>query len=281
LAAGLQHQLNALGVWCSENFSIVNKIKTIIMIFGPATTPNLQFHLGANILAIRLKKSMLTSTSHKYKEYVCDHFKAKARPARYCAHRIMGIEDSAGHLKPKQFKDLYMARVDRHPIHGCEFSPDYEDIYVKELCAIQIVFLRQVLNVHSQSMIVALFTETAIVLLRILRFLLVIGYLIYLLSLKISHLTRACLNSSIELATAGKKSWVGDVLIAARKMPFSIRSLDFSNATEKTVEAYRKLVVKCAETGCNRKSINQTSSACCTEDVNIRRINLPSKKPFI
>ena len=84
----------------------------------------------------------------------------------------------------------------------------------KQLNAIQIDFFPQTLNFHSQSMLVCLFTETGIMLLRICRFLLLLGYLQYLLSLKPSHLARACLNSSIELAAARKKSWVGDVLSA-------------------------------------------------------------------
>jgi hypothetical protein len=65
-------------------------------------------------------------------------------------------------------------------------------------------------------MLVCLFTETGIMPLRIRRFLLLLGYLQYLLSL-----ARACLNNSIQRATAGNKSWVGDVLIAAKKMPLA------------------------------------------------------------
>jgi hypothetical protein len=218
------------------------------MIFGPAPMAGLQFHLGANILAIKVEEKYVgmnfnTSTRNMFP----DHYKAKASTARYCVHRIMGIEDSAGRLTPKEFKNLYMARVDCHLIHGCEVSPDCEDIHVKQLCAIQVDFLRQVLNVHSHSMLVTLFTETGIMPLRIRRFLLLLGYLQYLLSLKLSQLARACLNSSIELALAGKRSWVRDVLIAATKMPFAIPPLDFVNATEKSVEQYRKLVENGAE----------------------------------
>ncbi|KAJ6481604.1 hypothetical protein DFH09DRAFT_950531 [Mycena vulgaris] len=139
-----------------------------------------------------------------------------------------------------------MARVDCHLIHGCEVSPDSEDVHVKQLCAVQIDFLRQVLNVHSHSMLVLLFTETGIMPLRIRRFLLLLGYLQYIQSLKLSHFARACLNDSIELAAAGKKSWAGDVLIAARKLPFECPPLDFNSATEKSIEAYRKSVEKCA-----------------------------------
>ncbi|KAJ7508183.1 hypothetical protein B0H11DRAFT_1704589, partial [Mycena galericulata] len=164
-----------------------------------------------------------------------ERYKAKASTTRYCVHRIMGIKDSTGRLTPKQFKDLYMARVDCHLIDGCEVSPDSEDVHVKELFAIHVDFLRQVLNFHSHSMVVVLFTETGIMLLRIWRFLLLLVYLQYLLSLKLSHLARASFNSSIELAATGKKSWAGDVLIAAKKLPFECPPLDF---------AYRNYVEK-------------------------------------
>jgi hypothetical protein len=130
------------------------------MIFGPASTAGRQFHIGANILAIEVEEKYVGMHFNTSKRNMFEyHYKAKASTARYCAHRIMGIEDSAGRLTPKQFKDLYMARVDCHLIHGYEVSPGSEDVHVKQLETIQVDFLRQVLNVHSQSMLVTLFTE--------------------------------------------------------------------------------------------------------------------------
>jgi hypothetical protein len=239
-AAGLQRRPNALTTWCSLNFIIVNMIKTIIMIFGPAPA-NLVFKLGETTLAVKIQEKYVgmnfrTDTRNIFE----DHYKAKASTARYCAHRIMGIDDSTGRLTPKELKTLYMARVDCHLIHGCEVSPDSEDVHVKELCAVQVDFLRQMLNVHSQSSLAPLFTETGIMLLRIRRFIILLVFLQYLLSLKLSHLARAALNSSIELAAAGKKSWAGDLIIAATKLPFTCPPFDFTTATEKSVEEYRK-----------------------------------------
>ncbi|KAJ7282401.1 hypothetical protein C8J57DRAFT_1710576 [Mycena rebaudengoi] len=65
--------------------------------------------------------------------------------------------------------------------------------------AVQVDFIRQMLHVHSHSMLVLLFTETGIMPLRIRRFILVLGFLQYLLS-------QASLTSSIELDARGKKS---------------------------------------------------------------------------
>jgi hypothetical protein len=50
----------------------------------------------------------------------------------------MGIENSMGHLTPKELKTLYIARVDCHLIHSCEVCPDSEDIHVKALFTIQV-----------------------------------------------------------------------------------------------------------------------------------------------
>jgi hypothetical protein len=43
----------------------------------------------------------------------------------------MAVEDMTGRLTLKEVKELYMARVDCHLIHGCEIMPDSEDIHLK------------------------------------------------------------------------------------------------------------------------------------------------------
>ena len=69
-----------------------------------------------------------------------DHYALKAQTARYCGHRIMAIEDMTGRLTPKELKELYMARVDCHLIHGCEISPDSEDVHVNQLAKFKFGF---------------------------------------------------------------------------------------------------------------------------------------------
>jgi hypothetical protein len=72
-----------------------------------------------------------------------DHYIAKARPVRYCGHRVMGIEDVTGRLNPKDLKQLYMARVDCHLIHGCEISLDSEAVSkncAKSRLALSVIF---------------------------------------------------------------------------------------------------------------------------------------------
>ncbi|KAF8137938.1 hypothetical protein K438DRAFT_1494664, partial [Mycena galopus ATCC 62051] len=151
-----------------------------------------------------------------------------------------------GRLTPKEYKQLYMSRVDCHLIHGCEISPDCDDVHVKQLCDIQVSFLRQILNLHSHSLIAPLFTETGIMPLRFRRYLVLLSYLQYLLNLEQTHFTRASLDSSVQLAAHRKKSWFGDVCKAASKMPFHCPPPDMRNASSKSIEVYAKLVVKSA-----------------------------------
>jgi hypothetical protein len=106
-----------------------------------------------------------------------DHYILKAQTARYCGNRIMGLEDMSGRLTRKELKNLYMARIDCHLIHGCKVSPDSESIHVKKLCQVQVSFIRHMLNLHSRSKIAPLLTKTGLVPLRVRRFQIVLGYL--------------------------------------------------------------------------------------------------------
>ncbi|KAJ6458385.1 hypothetical protein C8R47DRAFT_995180 [Mycena vitilis] len=171
-----------------------------------------------------------------------DHYKTKAGTARYCAHRIMAVEDKTGRLTPRELKTLLMARVDCHLTHGCEISPDCEDVHVKQLCDVQVSFIRQMLNVHGRSMVIPLYTETGIVPLRVRRFILALGYLQYLLGLLPTHFARAAVNSSIKLAALGKKSWAKDLITAASKLPFTCPGPDLQNATSNSILEYAKSV---------------------------------------
>jgi hypothetical protein len=91
-------------------------------------------------------------------------------------------------------------------------------------------------------MLVPLFTETGIMPLQVRRYLVLLNYLRYIWTLEPTHLARACLNSSIELATQGKKSGFGDLCKATSKLPFDCPPLDMENATERNIEVYTKSV---------------------------------------
>jgi hypothetical protein len=242
----MRAKLSTLEKWCASNFILINLIKTIILIFGPCRLPLPEFHLGTALLSVKVKEkyvgmNMNTETRHMF----ADHYTLKAQTARYCGHRIMGLEDMTGRLTPKELKNLYMARIDCHLIHGCEVSPDSESIHVRKLCKVQVSFIRHMLNLHSRSMIAPLFTETGLVPLRVRRFQIVLSHLCYFLSLKNNHFARAALNSSIELAMESKKSWAQDVIKAAQGLPFPCPIFILNAATEvEYVEDYSKMVSK-------------------------------------
>jgi hypothetical protein len=179
-ARGLQTKLVTLEDWCARNFILINLVKTIILIFGKVPQPLPVFMLRANTLQINMEEKYVGVTFRTdTRNILAAHYQAKARAARYCGHRIMEIEYMTGRLTPKELKELYMARVDCHLIHGCEISPDSEDVHIKQLSKVQIRFLRQMLNLHSRSVIAPLFTETGIIPLRVRRLLLVLNHLIY------------------------------------------------------------------------------------------------------
>ena len=133
---GQQGKLHTLEQWCARNFILINLIKTIILIFryGKSPLPLLPvFVLGKTQLKIKSEEKYVGVTFRTdTKNMLAAHYKAKARTARYCGHRIMAIEDMTGRLTPKELKELYMARVDCHLIHGCEISPDCENVHVKQ-----------------------------------------------------------------------------------------------------------------------------------------------------
>ncbi|KAJ7246142.1 hypothetical protein B0H12DRAFT_1306477 [Mycena haematopus] len=214
-ARGLRAKLKTLQEWCAINFILINMLKTVILIFGTTSTPPPVFMLGATMLRIVTEE-----------KYVGVNFRT----------------DTQNILTPRELKTLYMARVDCHLTHGCEISPDCEDVHVKHLCDVQVSFIRQMLNLHSRSMVISLYTETGIVPLRVRRFILALGYLQYLIGLHPSHFANAALNNSIKLAVMGKKSWARDLLTAATKLPFPCPPPDLATATPRSIFDYAKSV---------------------------------------
>ena len=110
---------------------------------------------------------------------------------------------------------------------------------------VQVSFIRQMLNLHRRSMIVVLFTETGITPLRVRRLLLDLNHLVYLLGLNDDTYARAGLNSSIELAGLGKKSWAKDLIKVTTRLPFHCPLLVLTRSTSPLdIVNYAKLVQK-------------------------------------
>jgi hypothetical protein len=133
----------------------------------------------------------------------------------------------------------------------------------------------------SQSMLVTLFTETGIMPLRIRRFLLLLSLAIWSISSHSNYLTLLVCLSKVQLNLWQLERSLGSGCAPCRG-EHAILILD---STTRFGECYREKHVenwwKCAlRNGCSRKSTNQTNSTCCTEDANLKRTNLPFKKPF-
>ncbi|PBK78454.1 hypothetical protein ARMSODRAFT_1030463, partial [Armillaria solidipes] len=220
-AVGMQLKLNVLTEWCSLNFITISKIKTVMMAFGRVPSALPSFTVGGSVLEYSVKEKYVgvVFSSNTFRVYE-KHLSEKASTARYYGHCIWGAEDRIGNLRPKDAKQLYMARVDCHLIHGCEIMPDAYKSTLQPLQDVQVQFVRRMLHLSSRSMIVPLFTETGIMPLAVRRFILVLSNLRYLMSLDHGHFAQAAMFNSIDLFLRSKSSWFGDLLKAGRNLPF-------------------------------------------------------------
>lgn len=101
------------------------------------------------------------------------------------------------------------------------------------------------LNLHTRSMIVPLFTETGIMPIRVRRFLVTLNHLIYFLGLKEEDYAHAALRSSLELSAMNKRSWAKDLITAASRLPFPCPTLVLNQGISTTdVQNYAKVIEK-------------------------------------
>ncbi|KAJ7103278.1 hypothetical protein B0H15DRAFT_811721, partial [Mycena belliarum] len=70
-----------------------------------------------------------------------------------------------GCLPPYEGIRMYVARVDPHPIFGCEVCLDVVPSQLNDVTDVQHEYLRRLLGVHSRCVLSALFIETGVVLL--------------------------------------------------------------------------------------------------------------------
>ncbi|KAJ7246473.1 hypothetical protein C8J57DRAFT_1675268 [Mycena rebaudengoi] len=79
--------------------------------------------------------------------------------------------------------------------------------------------------------------------LRVRRLILDLSHLVYFLGLKDNSYARAALNSSIELAANGKKSWAKDLITAVTRMPFELPELILTKSTTiEEIEEYSQVI---------------------------------------
>jgi hypothetical protein len=96
----------AAGGYCKLSI-VVNLIKTIIMVLWNAPD-GLEIRIGANVLNVSSEEKYVgVHMQTNARNMFAKHYTEKASTARYCVHRLMGIEDAAGRLNPKQYKTIY------------------------------------------------------------------------------------------------------------------------------------------------------------------------------
>lgn len=76
------------------------------------------------------------------------------------------------------------------------------------------------------------------------RFLILLGYLKYLLNKDGDKYARAALESSRSLAVMGKSSWFKDVNIAGSRLKFGLEPIPLDISDPETIDDYRKSVVQ-------------------------------------
>ncbi len=241
--SGFQLKLNSMNTWGRLNFILVNKIKTVAMVYGsPVPSPLPEFMVGDAVLTISKKEKYVRVVFSTDTCSIFDkHYKVKEKSAWYYGHSIWAIKDWTGDLLPRHAKQLYMAQVDCHLIHGCEVMPDATKSLLEPLVDVQVKFICKMLHVGSRSMLVPLHTETGITPLQTCRFVLVLNFLKYTLTLQDNHLVWAAIMNSIALHISGRKTWFTDVLQAACNLPFSLAyDLDPWSMTPDYIDTYSK-----------------------------------------
>ncbi|KAK0430395.1 hypothetical protein EV421DRAFT_1893563 [Armillaria borealis] len=233
-----------LQLWCLSHFIVVNRLKTVIMVYGLSPSSVVpEFTVGEAPIHL--------STSERY---VGVTFQSQnnegSEAARYSGHCIMGLQDKTGRQTPTQVKLLYNARVDCYLTHACEIMPDAMDTYVEPLIDVQKRFWHRVLRLGRRSMITPLHSETDVIPLRPRRFLILLGYLKYLLSKDGDKYARAALENSRSLAVMGKSSWFKDVNIAGSRLKFGLEPIPLDVSDPETIDDYRKILT---EIGDSRK----------------------------
>ncbi|KAJ7143116.1 hypothetical protein C8R43DRAFT_823347, partial [Mycena crocata] len=254
--AGLQRKVNLFFGWCKVNFMVISVSKTKWMIFGalPHVLPQLLVGDRPVELVKKYKFVGVWFTSVT-RDIFSAHYTTKASKAQNVANATFGTKTNLGTLPPLEGIRLYMARVDPHLIFGCEIMLDVVASELGELTDVQHSYLRRLLRVHDHSMLAPLFTETGVIPLTYRRPMLVLGYLIYLILLPITHLAHHAYLDSLALANAGFPSWLSDLHFVLASLPVPVAWPAGELSTD-TVTNMRDEVLRACEKYLNNEIIN-------------------------
>jgi exonuclease III len=228
-ANGLQRKMIALYGWCSKNFMVLNAVKSHIMVFGHTPYPQPAFLMGNEEVKIVIEHTYIGVTFSSSNNIFMKHYEKKAIAARHAGNSIFGIEDSLGFLPVDEALNLYNALVDPHLTHGADVCIDVAQAHLSKLERIQHYFVRRLLGLPTNSLLVALFTETGLLPLKFRRLLVALNYLKYLVNLPLSRLARKALEDSITLDRCSKRSWVRDLRTTLANLTPAVTFPDLGN----------------------------------------------------
>ncbi|PBK64645.1 hypothetical protein ARMSODRAFT_1053743 [Armillaria solidipes] len=145
-----------------------------------------------------------------------------ASTARKVANGVLSIRSMTAYLPPIEGRTLYTGQVDPYLINGCDVILDVRDDHLAWLRTVQNDFLRQILGLNEFSLLAPLFTELAIFPLPYRRIILALSYLRSLVTLPSSHYAHVALHASVSLFQRGFSSWVGDLALVLRNLPYPV-----------------------------------------------------------
>ncbi|KAE9395700.1 hypothetical protein BT96DRAFT_744866, partial [Gymnopus androsaceus JB14] len=209
---GLQYKMDLFFAYCGDNFLIINAIKSIIGYHGPAPEYLPRFYFNGEVVKIvdvytYVGMAFRSGPFRAFSSVLQDHFVKKSEKARKVAHAVLHVESMIGALPVHEGKILYMGCVDPHLIYGSEVAINASKALMDQVVNVQLAFFRRLLGLSKTSIRVAIYTETGIIPLQFRWLNLALRALAYFLSRPTNTFVRAALNESIDLDSAGKKSW--------------------------------------------------------------------------
>ncbi|KAF5386614.1 hypothetical protein D9615_001545 [Tricholomella constricta] len=202
---GLQFKLDCLSGWCSINRLIISarKSRWAIARASQRSQPHVTTPITINGVPVKFV------TEHTYVGITFDfdspsmfrkHCTTKASAASGISGATFTLDSFVGAIPPSDARQLYMARVDPHLIHGCEVILDVDRAALNELEKVQRTFIRRMLHLSARSLLHPLYTETGLMPIKYRRIILAVGFLNSVFRLAPNCLAYAALMDSISLA---------------------------------------------------------------------------------
>ncbi|KAF5336625.1 hypothetical protein D9758_015930 [Tetrapyrgos nigripes] len=230
-AIGLQHHLDALQLWCYDNFLSLSPSKSGYDLWGCPSKRNLvhcrycqscRLYHPTNLLKLTDKfKCVGILFCSVDRDIFSVNYAKKVNAATVSVHGILGTEClvGQGRIPPKSAKELYTALVNCHLIFGCEVVLDITDSAIHLLEEVQHHFWCQILGLSKNSILTPLFTETVIRPIRVRHAILALSYMKYLFELPPDKYPHVALNLLLALHANNISCWLSDLDLVIHRLP--------------------------------------------------------------